>query len=296
MMLLKQMKYFTTIVECGSFTEAAMQCYISQSAISQQIQALETDLQVQLKKKKKRHIELTEAGKYFYRHAKAVLKEVEHITEETKRLGEDHELTLRIGYPKNFSLYELQQAITQFYDLYPEVKISIVSGTHEELYELLLQGKIDLKVSEQRRTYNQDYYNDELKYSESYVEIASVHPMATKQILTTEDLKSMSCILVVSKGYEQSEKNFYEKDLGLSHQFLYVDSLEQARLMVAGHRGYLPIDVIGHMDIPVKGIKRIPLYKNGKPVQRNYFVCWNKKNTNYYIEEFVHLLKEVFQQ
>ena len=66
----------------------------------------------------------------------------------------------------------------------------------------------------------------------------------------------MSCILVVSKGYEQSEKNFYEKDLGLSHQFLYVDSLEQARLMVVGNRGYLPIDVMGHMDIPVKGIKK----------------------------------------
>ena len=34
MMLLKQMKYFITIAECGSFTEAAIQCYISQSAIS----------------------------------------------------------------------------------------------------------------------------------------------------------------------------------------------------------------------------------------------------------------------
>ena len=36
-MLLKQMKYFITVVDCHSFTEAAEQCYISQSAISQQI-------------------------------------------------------------------------------------------------------------------------------------------------------------------------------------------------------------------------------------------------------------------
>lgn len=294
-MLLKQMKYFVTIVECGSFTKAAQQCYISQSAISQQIQALEADLQVQLMIRQKRHFELTEAGKYFYRHAKAILKEVEQVTLETKRLGEDQELTLRIGYPKNFNLFELQQAITQFYDLYPEVKISIVSGTHEELYEYLVQGKIDLKVSEQRRAYNDDYYNYELKYSESYVEIASVNALIQKEVITIEDLKSMSCILVVSKGYEESEKNFYEKDLGLSHQFLYVDSLEQARLMVAGNRGYLPIDVIGHMATPIYGIKRIPLYKNGKPIQRNYFACWSKKNTNYYIEEFAQMLRKVFQ-
>ena len=36
-MLLKQMKYFITVVDCHSFTEAAEQCFISQSAISQQI-------------------------------------------------------------------------------------------------------------------------------------------------------------------------------------------------------------------------------------------------------------------
>ena len=40
-MLLKQMKYFITVVDCHSFTEAAEQCYISQSAIHQQIKSLE---------------------------------------------------------------------------------------------------------------------------------------------------------------------------------------------------------------------------------------------------------------
>ena len=40
-MLLRQMKYFAAVVECGSFTEAAEQCYISQSAISQQIPVCE---------------------------------------------------------------------------------------------------------------------------------------------------------------------------------------------------------------------------------------------------------------
>lgn len=210
-MLLKQMKYFIAIVDYGSFTEASEHCFISQSAISQQIQSLESQLQVQLMVRQKRHFELTEAGQYFYRHAKAVLEEIDQIVAQTQRLGEDHELTLRIGYPKNFNLFELQQAITQFCELYPEVKISIVSGTHEELFELLVDGHIDLKVSEQRRAYNEDYYNYELKYSDSYVEIAMGNPLSQKDILTVEDLKTLSCILVVSKGYEDSEKSFYEK-------------------------------------------------------------------------------------
>ena len=47
-MLFRQMKYFAAVVECSSFTEAAERCYISQSAISQQIRSLEKELGVEL--------------------------------------------------------------------------------------------------------------------------------------------------------------------------------------------------------------------------------------------------------
>ncbi len=46
--MLKQIKYFQAVVRCGSFTRAAEECYISRSAISQQIQALEQELGIQL--------------------------------------------------------------------------------------------------------------------------------------------------------------------------------------------------------------------------------------------------------
>lgn len=43
-MLLRQMRYFVAVVDAGSFTEAAEQCYISQSAVSQQMRALQNQL------------------------------------------------------------------------------------------------------------------------------------------------------------------------------------------------------------------------------------------------------------
>ena len=58
-MLLKQMKYFITVVDCHSFTEAAEQCYISQSAISQQIKSLEKELGIHLFEGNKRQFSLT---------------------------------------------------------------------------------------------------------------------------------------------------------------------------------------------------------------------------------------------
>ena len=146
-MLLKQMKYFITIVDCHSFTEAAEQCFISQSAISQQIKSLEKELGIRLFERNKRQFSLTPAGEYFYRHGKVILDEIEDFKEETIRRGEDQELNLTIGYPKNFSTSELHQAIVEFNRIYPEVNISVVSGTHEELFELLVQHHIDVKIS-----------------------------------------------------------------------------------------------------------------------------------------------------
>ena len=63
-MLLKQLKYFISIVEKGNFTEAAEENYISQSAISQQIQSLESELGYKLLTREKRTFSLTPAGKY----------------------------------------------------------------------------------------------------------------------------------------------------------------------------------------------------------------------------------------
>ena len=47
-MLLRQMKYFVAVIDCNSFTEAAEQCYISHSAMSQQILSLVRELWVDL--------------------------------------------------------------------------------------------------------------------------------------------------------------------------------------------------------------------------------------------------------
>ncbi len=289
-MLLKQMKYFITVVDLHSFTEAAEQCFISQSAISQQIKALEKELGVRLFERSKRQFSLTAAGEYFYRHGKVLLDEIEDFKEE------DQELNLTIGYPKNFSTNELLETIVEFKRIYPEVNISVVSGTHEELFELLVDHRIDMKISEQRRTFNNDYYNENLKESVSFIEISTLSPLSKKEVISTDDLKNMSCIIVVSKEREDSEREFYEKSLNLSHRFLYADSLEQARLMVASQRGYLPIDQIGYLDKPMSGIERIELSYKGNPIQRNYFACWPKDKTNYYIEEFVKMYKEILNK
>ena len=65
--MLKQIKYFQSVVKNNSFSVAAEECFISQSAISQQIQSLERELGVMLLQRENRKFTLTPAGEYFYK-------------------------------------------------------------------------------------------------------------------------------------------------------------------------------------------------------------------------------------
>jgi len=290
------MKYFTAVVDCNSFTEAAERCYISQSAISQQIQALERELGVQLIRRENRRFSLTPAGEYFYRQSRLTLDEVDNIFRETIRIGQADESKLRIGYLKNYSGIELHGAIAEFSRLYPEISIDIMAGAHEELYDLVRFGGVDLVISDQRRAFSDEYENLVLKECDCFAELSNNNPLSSKAHLTLDELKRTPCILIAPTDQQDTERGYYQDTLGFAGNFLYAENLEAGRLMVLGNRGFLPIENIGTLPPAVSTIKRIPLYRGERPIKRKICAFWLKKNTNYYIEEFSATLHRLIEQ
>jgi len=290
------MKYFITVVECNSFTEAAEQCYISQPAISQQIQSLEKELGVELIHRENRRFTLTTAGEYFYRHSKELLDDIENLRRETMRIGQDDEARLRIGYLSSYSGQELHQTIAEFSQIYPEVSINIVNGTHEELYDLIRFSGVDLVLNDQRRAFSSEYVNFELLECDCYVEVSSRSKLSLLERVTLEDLKRTPCILISSKEQQSIEQEYYQNTLGFSGNFLFAENLEEGRLMIVGNRGFMPLESVGTLTSPGPSIFRIPLYRNEHQVRRNYCAFWNKERTNYYIEEFAEILRKLLHQ
>lgn len=295
-MLLRQVKYFATVVECNSFTEAAEQCYISQSAISQQIQALEKELGVELIHRENRRFTLTPAGEYFYRHSRTLMHEIDNLRRETIRIGQDDETQLRIGYLRCYGGQELHQAVSDFSQVYPEVSIHIVNGTHEELYDLLRFGGVDLVLNDQRRAFSDEYVNYQLLESDCYVEVCSRNKLSSLGRVTLEDLKRTPCILISSKEQQSIEQEYYQNTLGFSGNFLFAENLEEGRLMIVGNRGFMPMESVGTLPPPGSAIRRIPLYRNESQVQRNYCAFWRKERSNYYIEKFAEILRKLLRQ
>ena len=295
-MLFRQMKYFISVVECNSFTEAAEQCYISQSAISQQIRSLEKELGVELIHRENRSFTLTPAGKYFYEQSKGILNEVEDIRRETFRIGKDKELELKIGYLRCYSGQELHQAVAEFSRLYPEVSIHIVNGTHEELYDLLRFGRADLVLTDQRRAFSDKYANFQLLKCGCYAELSVRSPLAEQESVTMEELKRQACILISSREQQNIEEDYYKNTLGFGGRFLFAENMEEGRLMVAGNRGFLPVERVGTLPPCGTGVKRLPVMERGQQLKRNYCLFWVKENASYYIEEFAEILRKLLKE
>ena len=290
-MLLRQIQFFVSIIDENSFTEAAEKHYVSQSAVSQAMNALEANLGVKLIERKNRSFQITTAGEYFYRKCKSLLADFEAIKKETIRLGSDEEVALHVGYINLYAGPELSDAIAEFSALYPEVNISVQSGTHEELYHGLVSGSLDLALNDQRRAFSDDYVNMELKNAECVIELSERSELSSFERLEVADLAKMSCIIVSSKGQRDTEAEYYRNILGFANDFLYAETQEEARLMVIGNRGFLPVEAVGNLPEVSEAIKRIPLYRKNRRVTRKYCIFWQEKRTGYYIEEFARMLQ-----
>lgn len=134
-MLLRQIKYFVTVVDTGSFTEAAEECFISQSAISQQILSLEKELGVQLLVRSTRRFTLTEPGKYLYSHGKKLLGETEKLKNGTIAAAAGQEGSLKVCYLNSFADARLYKAVSMFKQQNAGVRLNVSGGTHfKEMY------------------------------------------------------------------------------------------------------------------------------------------------------------------
>ena len=293
--MIRQIRYFQAVVRNNSFSEAARECHISQSAISQQIQALEHELGFDLLERKNRRFVLTPAGEYFYKKSLVLIADYEQMCREAVKLAKDDKATLVIGYLRCYSGQEFHLALEEFSAKYPDVSVKIEYGNHEELYELLRAGGVDLVLNDQRRAFSDQYVNLILTVGNEYIEISSRNPIASLPSITTGELKNIPCILEASSEQRENEQEYYQNVEGVQVDFLYAENLEEARLMVIGGQGFMPVEGVKKAENFGSSISRIPLYRGDSQITRNYCAFWKQENAGYYMEEFADILKRKFE-
>lgn len=198
--MLKQLKYFQSVVRLNSFSAAAEENYISQSAISQQIQALERELGFKLLERRNRTFTLTPAGEYFYQKSLILTADYERMRNEAAKIAKGNLASLKIGYLRCYTGAEFHRALELFSEKHPDVEVSVLYGNHEELYGLLRSEKADIVLNDQRRAFSDEYVNLVLTTCRSYIEVSSHSPLAQMKRVSTAELKNTVCIPVASEA------------------------------------------------------------------------------------------------
>ena len=144
-MNLDSAKIFCDLVELKNFSRTADLHGISQSAVSQQLAQLETAHKVQLINRKKRPLELTDAGQTFYRACKEMLERYHQLQNELAALSKT---SCKISLASIFSIgmHTLQSYVKRFMSIYPEVNLCIEYLDAKEIYARLLKGSVDIGV------------------------------------------------------------------------------------------------------------------------------------------------------
>ena len=145
-MHLETLKTFCDLVETGSFSRAAALNFVSQSAVIQQIQALErrSDQPLIERGNRKRAVP-TETGKVFYAECRVTARTL-HRAGSAAAQSEAVAGTIRVATVYSVGIHELPRYIKQFIKAHPQVKVQIEYSRTDKVYEACLNNTIDFGI------------------------------------------------------------------------------------------------------------------------------------------------------
>ena len=143
-MELRHLRYFTAVAENGGFARTARLLHVSQSAISEQVRDLESELGVQLFNRKNRRIRLTDHGEHFLEDARTILATANKAVANVRKSLRGEIGTLTIGFFVGGTGTFFPSLIKEFRRRFEGVQVSLVELAPAMQHQALQSGVIDI--------------------------------------------------------------------------------------------------------------------------------------------------------
>jgi DNA-binding transcriptional LysR family regulator len=145
-MHIETLRIFCDLADSRSFSKTAEKHLLSQSAVSQQLAQLELVHKCQLVTRKKRPIELTNAGQFFYKAARDMLERYDQLKSELSTLKATTENRINITAIFSIGMHSLPDYVKKFMLSYPNVNVHVEYLSADRIYAQVLSGEIDIGV------------------------------------------------------------------------------------------------------------------------------------------------------
>ncbi len=196
-MHLENFKIFTDLVESQSFSRAAKINGITQSAVSQQMRAMEKHFNVLIVDRAQKHFRLTPEGQKIYESARQILQMADQLSVELQEMRKQVSGEIHISTIYSIGLHELPAYVKMFLKDFPQVNIRVEYRRSNLVYEDVLHNAMDLGLVAYPMKHRQleiiPFHEDQL-----VIICAPNHPLAGRKDVPIEELSQYEFI-----GFDQ---------------------------------------------------------------------------------------------
>lgn len=272
----RQLRAFTTLARTGSFSQTGKEMFLTQSAISHAMKALERDAGCRLFDKVGKTIVLTQAGEHLLYHADKILREMGEARDGLEHLGKWGKGRLRLGASSTACQHILPAVLREFKESFPECQITIDPGDSLQLLRHFEQNRIELALCLEPRN-EKAFEAIPLFSDELFFIVSPMHPWAKAKSVDREDVARQNYILYTrnSQTFRMIEDHFREEDLVL-HSFIELGNIEAIMEMVKLGIGIsiLP-EWVAREELEEGSLARLPL---GRRKLKRHWCLLHRKN------------------
>ena len=291
-----QIKYFIKAAQRLNFSEAAKELFISQPALSQQIAAIENELNMQLFIRDKNKLRLTPAATVLLQELPECSRRFQEIIDRARVVNEGYSGILRIGVLEGQILSpNFRAAYHAFREAYPGVRVELSMASFSQLRRQLDEKTLDVAFT----------INFDVKDSVAYLfmktdrDVCTIlasesHPVARKPFHGWKDLKNETIILVATDDSATVKEKVTEdcERAGFVPQFLLAPSLNDQMLWIDAGLGVGITNTDAYIctNPHIRSLKEMPFADD-------YFVlAWHRENINSSVPLFTNFLADFVQQ
>lgn len=193
-MEIRQVQYFLSIVDKGSFSAAADEHYISQSSLSKKIIALEKELGVSLFDRSKRKVSLTDAGEVFLEHARKIDVAYKAMVVDLNGYKSDTDSFSMAAIPV-LTQYGITSYIAKFQELYPDFHFNLEEMHGLNIFPALEERRFDVAITRHNFLDHDKFKSIEICKDKLLVVVSPKNRHATRSSISIKELSDDNFIV-----------------------------------------------------------------------------------------------------
>ena len=190
---IRQLRAFTAVADQGSFSQAAVQLHLTQSALSGLIKELENQLAVRLFDRTTRQLYLTDAGRQLLPCAQRILNDIHALAAEAQNIRSGQSGQVRFAVSQQLAASVIPDLVTRFQQNYPDIQLHLVDCSVEQILDQVNNADVDFGMGPER-TLPEDIESQLLFTLPFYVVLPKGHPLEQQKTINWQDLQQETLI------------------------------------------------------------------------------------------------------